>query len=290
MINLQLLKNPQIRIFCSFICLIIFHQIITWNITANIDLITTNLVFYGVIIWLLYKKRTEITLKNHKITQFLGIVLISAIFAKSFFIFLPTDTQFWRVAALISTLGFILIISSWQGLKQFWIEYLILCLMLFPSSILEKFIENEIKLTILTAKFSAFWLHYIGFEVQRHLNTISLPNGSVFVGYSCTGTPMIVLILKLSLLFSIMFPLPWKQKLWVVIAGLGMCFLLGGIRVALLAVIVSDKPTFDYWHGTQGAQIFSTLSMVGFAWLCKYMLDSFNNKDSSSPSDQSSIN
>ncbi len=290
MINLQLLKNPQIRILCSFICLIIFHQVITWKITANIDLITTNLVFYGVIIWLLWKKRTEITLQNNKITQFLGIVLISAIFAKSFFISLPTDTQFWRVSALISTFGFILIIGSWQGLKQFWVELFILCLMLFPSSILEKFIENEIKLTILTAKFSAFWLHYIGFEVQRHLNNISLPNGSVFVGYSCTGTPMIVLILKLSLLFSMMFPLPWKQKLWVVIGGLAMCFLLGGIRVGLLAVIVADKPIFDYWHGTQGSQIFSTLSMVGFASLCKYMLDSFNQKDYSSQNDQSSIN
>ena len=158
------------------------------------------------------------------------------------------------------------------------------------TSILERLIENQIKLTILTAKFSAFLLHYIGFEVHRNLNTIFLPNGSVFVGYSCTGTPMIVLILKLSLLFSIMFPLPWKQKLWVVIAGLGICFLLGGIRVALLAVIVADKPIFDYWHGTQGAQIFSTLSMVGFAWFCKYMLDSFNHKDSSLSNDQSSIN
>jgi cyanoexosortase A len=289
MINLQLLKNPQIRIFCSFIGLVIFHQIITWKITANPDLITTNLVFYGVIIWLLWKNRSEITLESNKIAQFFGIVLISAIVAKSFFI-LPADTQFWRIAAFISSLGFILIVSGWQGLKQFWAELLILCLMLFPSSILEKFIEDEIKLTVLTAKFSSFWLHYLGFEVKRNLNSIALPTGRVLVNYSCTGTPMIVLILKLSLLFGIMFPLPWKQKLWVVICGLGMSFLLGGIRVAILAVVVADPPTFHYWHGTQGAQIFSSLSIVGFAWFCKYMLDSFNHQYSSDQNDQSSIN
>jgi hypothetical protein len=40
-----------------------------------------------------------------------------------------------------------------------------------------------------------------------------------------------------------------------------------------MALVVSDKPAFDFWHGSSGNQIFSTLGILAFGVLANYLIN-----------------
>ncbi|MFP3325509.1 archaeosortase/exosortase family protein, partial [Planococcus sp. SIMBA_160] len=89
----------------------------------------------------------------------------------------------------------------------------------------------------------------IGFDVSQEGVFIYLPDGSVEVLYACTGGPLIGLLLQLTFVLFIIAPLNWKFASKILIGLLSLGFFLGVVRVALLAVVVSDDSAFDYWHG-----------------------------------------
>ena len=100
---------------------------------------------------------------------------------------------------------------------------------------------------------------------------LTLPQGQVSV-YPCTGGPLIVWLLKLSLLIVLVFPLTKFQKLVLASCACSIGFFIGCIRVGLLAVVVNNRNAFDYWHGTQGGQIFLAAAILTFVVLCNWIL------------------
>lgn len=119
--------------------------------------------------------------------------------------------RFLYALPFISGLGLALIASGFRGLKQYTGELITLFFINVPKLLPEWVIY---KLTLLTAKLSAFILWYTGFEVTLSGINVYLPNGSVEVLSGCSGLESISQMLGLAILFLLMFPQNWQQKYW----------------------------------------------------------------------------
>ena len=173
---------------------------------------------------------------------------------------------------MMAVLGLGLLASGIKGLKQYWRELIIVLLLSLPESSFLQIIEELFNITTLTANFAVLLLWYLGFSVSRQGANIFLPNGAVSVAVFCTGISNALLLLKLSVLFILMFPTDWLKKIIVMIGAIFIAFVTSGIRVAVMAVVVSNQEAFKYWHGPQGNQIFATISILIYGLLCRVLL------------------
>jgi cyanoexosortase A len=189
------------------------------------------------------------------------------------------ETELLQLLPLGLALGLGLLASGWRGLGQYWREGLLVLTLAIPAELLLTPIDRLFQIRQITAQIAAFLLYYLGFDaVVRNGITIDLPSGSVTVALYCTGIEAGILLLKLSVIFAVLFALPFSQKLLAPLAAIGAALLISVVRVALLAVVVSNPPVFDYWHGSGGGQIFSTAAILGFGLFCRWILDRYEQQ------------
>ena len=80
-------------------------------------------------------------------------------------------------------------------------------------------------------------------------------------------------MLPLSALLLSFVPLPNQQRLLIPLFSVVLGFLLGVIRVCILTLLIPNQASFDYWHGAQGSQIFSTVAITIFSGYCYWILE-----------------
>lgn len=249
------------------------HLLWTWKISDNFDRMIIDALFWAAIVSLLWRKKDELNLKSDIISSFLGTLLIALVILKSLSLFW-FETTFLRLVPILSFFGVALLASGAKGLKQYWREFLVILLLAFPTGFLNGYLETYTNIEVWTAKVSGFLLWYIGFQAYIEGDTIRLPNGAVEVFYGCTGGQTGLLLLQLSLLFVLTFSLSRRKTLLLPLASVFIAFLMSVIRVGIMAVVVSDRETFLFWHDDPGNSIFSTLAILLFGFLCRYMLQS----------------
>jgi cyanoexosortase A len=271
--------SPTSDRFCLFLSTIGFSIIylnLIWKSTGSIDSLVTDGLFWGAILYLLWRKQQRLNYQSDIVSSFLGFCLIGIILFK-------LVSLFWFESVVISlspicfAIALALIASGVRGLWQYWQELFFSLFLFFPTEAIGHFIDNSIELTGLTAKFSTYVLYYIGFNVANHGREVILflPNIGSFkavVNYPCAGVPMILLMLKLALLLISFFPFSKTESIVIPAIATGLGFILGVIRVCILTLAIPNPPRFDYWHGDSGSQIFSTIGMMIFAIFCHWML------------------
>ena len=273
----KLLQSSKFYLFTITVGLSALQLILTWRMIGDMDPLIIGVLFWGAILRLLWRKQDTLNLESDIFSSFFGTLLIALVLAKSISLFL-FESSFVIVAPIITALGLGLLASGFKGLKQYWRELIIVLLLSLPQSShlpessLFQIIEDFFKVTTLTAQVAVFFLWYLGFEVTRQGANVFLPSGSVLVAPYCTGINAAILLSKLSILFILMFPLDWVKKILVLIGSVFIAFATGVIRVALLAIVVSNKESFAYWHGMEGNHIFATMSILIFGLLCRFML------------------
>ena len=203
-------------------------------------------------------------------SSWLGLLLLFFVIIRPLHLW-HLDLILFRIAPILAGLGLGLLSFGFSGFRQHWRLFLLLCLMLFPFGRIATILEPLLHLSELTATVSAFLLHYIGFPATHYGIFVKLPTGQVSVGYPCTGGPVIISLLRLTLL-SVVLALTWWHRWALVISAIVVGFLTGCIRVALLAVIVHNKELFDYWHGATGGGIFTAFATIIYALLCNWLL------------------
>lgn len=248
--------------------LIVLHLILLWKLTEQTDQLGLSLLFWGVIGFRLWQRRHSLSLDSNWICSGIGLLLIALLLIKSIFLFW-VETSFLRILPGLSAVSLGLLASGWR-LWQFWREFLLLLPLMLPKGLVLQSLETCIGLPMQTmsAQFSTFVLHYLGFTVQRQGIHIVLPNGVVEVMFGCTGIPALFLLLQLGLLFVAYCPLTSRQRIQICFAATGIAFSFSTLRIAFLALIVSEPQSFSYWHGSQGSQIFSSIAIVLFSWFC----------------------
>jgi len=91
---------------------------------------------------------------------------------------------------------------------------------------------------------SWFDLHVLGYHIKTLNTTIYFPeiNGYIEVNGSCSGVKQFYQWTVL----MILFPGPWRQKLWYIPLGILIIHLNNILRIIILSVILENCP--DYWN------------------------------------------
>ena len=223
-----------------------------------------SLLFLFAVGSLTWEKRDSLKFESEMLSGIVGVGLISWVLWQSANL---ADGNTMRLLSFTSALGVALLASGFKGLKQYWQELTILFFLGVPS-VIASFLFD---ISPLTAKFSAFLLHYFGFDVASQGVFINLPNGGVEVTHECSGIDTIIYILSVSILALVMFPVNRSKRFFVPIVGIIIGFVINGIRVAMLAIFAgSDKAAFENWHGGQASYLYGMIGIVLFG--CFYWL------------------
>jgi cyanoexosortase A len=253
------LSNIKMWLFFAAVNFVLWYGVLTHRMKSSDFLITAFFVLTA--FFLLWKKRKDIIIYPQTLASILGFLILIWVLLRGTSIFW-FEQRFLQFLPLIYFLGLALIISGWK-LKLYTRSFLTLFLLSLVGTLkqsIQSFQIGSWNLSELTSQGSAFLLHYLGFNVTHENVYIHLNSGSVEVLYACTGGPIIALLFNLTLGLVLITPISWRL-LWKLLLGIfSLGFFLGVIRVALLAVVVSDEAAFDYWHGEQGNQIFSLIA------------------------------
>jgi cyanoexosortase A len=266
---LKLLQKPKYWLLAIAISLIAIHLTLVSK-TAPTFFLGTSILFWLAVASRIWEKRHTLSLKAGVFSRCLGTTLIVLILFKS----LPLTgyDSFLRLFPLISALGIGLLASGIKGLKQYWQELILLCVLAIPPELIAKPINQLIGVSALTGKFSSFVLLQLGYEVSSQGEFIIQPEGSIWVSPECAGLVTLLWLLQLSALFLAMFPLQWSQKILVPIVAVLTGFVVNGLRIAHLAVLaVSNQEAFNYWH-SENAQIFSLIDVLIIGLFCFFLI------------------
>ncbi|MEG5037641.1 MULTISPECIES: cyanoexosortase A [unclassified Microcoleus] len=256
--------------------LIVLHLTLTSR-TNDTDLFGTMFLFWGVVAFLIWERHESLTFESGIFASFFGSSLIALILLKSSSI--SGYDFFIRATPFLSGISLALLASGTKGLKQYRQELLILGYTAIPPGLIGVFVD----VALLTAKFSAFLLHYLGFEVVRKGVLLILEKGSVEVYHGCSGVNSMLQLLGLALVFLLMFPTTTGQKIILPIVAVITAFVVNSARVGLMAVLVSlsQPEAFKYWHEGNGSVIFSMIAVFIFGLFCWFAIlkDQPQNKE-----------
>jgi cyanoexosortase A len=180
---------------------------------------------------------------------------------------------FWFESALLFllpclfTISIILIFFGIKNILKYAKELFFAIFLFFPTEQFESVIEDLTQITVIIAKSASYLLYYVGFNVVSQGNQVilSLPNLGEFkaiVNYPCAGLPMVLLNLKLALLLISLFSMKKIHRILAPLISVGIGLILGTIRVCIMTLAIPNPTRFDYWHGSEGSQIFSTIGMA----------------------------
>ena len=223
-----------------------------------------SLLFLFAIGSLTWEKRDILKFESEVLPSIVGIALIGWVLWESANL---ADGNIMRLLPFTSALGVALLASGFKGLKQYWQELIILFFLGVPSIIASLLFD----IAPFTAKFSAFLLHYFGFDVVSQGVFINLPGGGIEVTDECSGLDTIIYTLSISVLALVMFPVNRAKRFFVPIVAIIIGFVINAIRVVMLAIFAaSNKAAFDNWHGGQASYLYGMIGILVFG--CFYWL------------------
>lgn len=305
----RVLQEPRLCLGMVLIGLILLQIHLSWKVLGDLDHLIIQVLFWLAVCSLVWQKRASLVLaEDHlpednllednlpedtvhgnnrsakvlakasanvsaNLSASIGAALIALVILKSLSLFWY-ESDFLHLLPLGLGLGLALLASGVKGLGQYGREGLLILTLAFPTEMFQTPIDRFFHVQELTAFLAAFGLYYAGVNLGLRGNVIDLPWGSVEVAHHCTGISAALLLLKLAVLFMVMFPTTSWQKWGLPLAAIGVAFVMSLVRVTLLTVMVQNREVFDYWHGGGGSQIFSTAAILGFGLVCRWVLRS----------------
>jgi cyanoexosortase A len=228
--------------------------------------------FMSLLVWssvsvLLWDKKKQFSPSFSQVSAFLGFAILSALLVAS--VTHPGEKiiGFFPIVAFSS---WVLIFVGPVQFSSYLKEFSILTVFGLPKLVP----ETAFGLAPLTAKFSAFVLHYVASYPVRLVNDIRIqvPHGGVEVVPACSGISLILHMLSISVIFLCLFPAQKRHYILLPLIAATLGFALNGIRVAVLAALSRPEWSshFDYWHSANGASIFVLVALLlyGCIWSC----------------------
>jgi len=275
---LKLVNNSKYWLLGIAACLVTIHFYLSSK-ADDLEAMSLSIIFWGAIISLIWEKKDDLNLESGIFSSLLGsIILILVLFKTTQ---LSSSGLFLQLFPLICGLGLGLIASGVKRLKQYWQEFILLLVLALPgeralSYLFEQLTSVTISedLTTLTAKFAAFTLGILGFQVSLDQTDIILSNTVVNVYEGCSGARGMDFLLRLSILILVMFPTDNLRKILAPVAAILVALIVNGFRVTLMSYLANtgDNQAFDYWHLGNGSQIFGVIAVVIYGFICFLML------------------
>ena len=184
------------------------------------------------------------------------------------------DEAFLRLLPLLSLGSWGLLCYGWQSFQKLAEGFLLFGFLAFPWEIVYVLVD----LSLLTTKLAHLLLHIFGFQSERIGTLLRLGAGSIEVYHGCSGLKMMLQLLGFALIYMVLNPSSLQRNVALILEAITIGFLLNGLRVAMMAILVSlgDEAAFDYWHLGTGSLIFSVIGL-GILGLLGWQIQRWQN-------------
>lgn len=271
--RISLLSPPYLLLVLSAATIAI-HLTIMFKID-NSDRQITSMLYWATAAYLIWERKDKLNFQTGPIACLLGTILLTMLLLKCTGY---CEESFLVIYPFLASIALTAIASGFRGFQAYWREITLLFFAGIPELIVDKLFNPS----PITAKFASSMLWFSGIPVVQKGIYLNLPGGSVQVYSGCSGVVTMTQLLGMSVLFLMVLPLPWKwyQKLIIPVAAVTIAFIVNALRVALMAVLVSQKQmdTFEYWHNGSGSLVFSGIATCLLALLVKLLIELFKSQ------------
>ncbi|MFN5513698.1 MAG: archaeosortase/exosortase family protein [Cyanobacteriota bacterium] len=266
-------------VYCLFVVL---QAVSLWRQNASSTTIFINILLFASGFYYYYQRRHKLRFPFHPTAQLFGGILVGLATIKIFTLHQgEIATFYWAISAPIIVIGISLLAGGFWGVKQFsrlitaGVLYAILTLVAIDLNA-----RNTQWLVDFSARMTSYLLWYLGFNPRVQDNFLLVNEGIVKVNNPCTLIPLIITCVSFVLIIFSFFSFKRKRRILVVclLISAALSFVLSIIRIAVMALVVNDQPSFDYWHGTSGSNLFMIIGLVGCG---SYIISQVQVEDSS---------
>ena len=232
------------------------------------------LLCWCVALAMIWHRRNYINFESNIFSTIVGLVLIIWLLFRGVTADSHSDV-IARMYPLVSVIGIFLLSTKASKIVQYWREILIVSFTGIPSEHIFSFLRLAPIISIMDAKISRLLLWYVGFDVYQKDNLVILPTGSIKIGGACSSLDLLVLLWQCCLVICLCFAIKRNQKillwLWSTLIALGV----NGIRLCLMALLIANdrQEAFHYWHGSAGAEIFTTIAILLLALVYWFLVE-----------------
>lgn len=271
---IQILSDVKAEFAGVAIALISLHLLMYWRFTGNLNYVSIELIGWSAVFYRLWQRRDRIVLRRERGAQLFGWFLIALLLVRGWNL-TSASGSILGLNSLLIGIAMAAIAVGFQQFKHYQREFWMVAMIALPLEQALTLVDRLINSSLLTAKYSFTLMWYCGFLVERQGTLLSLPTGTVNVYPGCSGLEAILVSLKVAFFFLMVYPTRHREKFWVLAIAILSAFIVNGFRIMLLAHLVASHNTagFDYWHGSQGAQFFSMISMFIFSGYCQSLIE-----------------
>ena len=257
-------------LLATWVSLIAINLTLVGRLAENIDETAIQILTWTVAILLVIRNRPNLKFESTPSAIAVGSLLIIWVLIKSLLTRRITDILF-ILTPIMATIGVALIASGWKGLRQYWQPILLAATLGIPTSFLFAAIEKIIPVNVFTAQFANSVLWYGGVKVAQQGIEIFSQYGAVLVARGCAGLPPILMLVRITLMFVLVFPVSRFHMGILFPSAIAIAFIVNSARVALLVIVSLQADSFKYWHTGDGSQIFSVVSVSILLALCNWL-------------------
>ena len=247
---------------------------IYWRCNEDINRVFVLGIIYACFFFKFYQKQNEISFSSSFLSRLIGLLLIflPLLRAKLLLTLLAEEgyllaLPYYSFSFVISIIGYIILTTGFKGVKQFQQElifFVVSVLTPLISTLLKLILTDHNFLTVISAKFTTFFLWYFGFNPTNEGSIVHVNGGSIDVYMGCTGWDLFFLLLQLSFCVLFIFHSSLKNNFLPFLLAFSISFILSIIRLIIMALVVKDDAVFDYWHVGDGSSLFTTAGMILF--------------------------
>lgn len=262
-------KVPVVFYNNQFLLLFIAALLIAFN-WYYADYNSTYLLFWCAAFYIAWQKKDQLDLQSNLLSTVVGLILITWLIFRGAVSEFDSDV-ITRIYPLISIAGICFLTTKTTKIFQHWREILIVAMTGIPWELIFAMTPVVSKVSILDAKIARLMLWYVGFDVQRTGDLVILPKGAIKVASSCSSFDLLGLLWQSAIVLCLCFTIANNKKIILFSCSTLIAFVVNGIRLCLMAVLVANQSNeaFLYWHGDEGAEIFTTaaiLLLAGVYW------------------------
>lgn len=242
-----------------------------WRSVHDVNQFIIQAVFIVGLFWGVHQKQRQLKPDGDLLGNLLGIIIILLVLFRAKYIFFVEASVFAYFSPWLILIGYILLVEGLSGIKKYRREIIVCILIIILSPlmvIITGFLESgeleQFSVEVISAKLTSFMLWYLGFEPTNQGTIVYVNGGAIDIYLGCTAIPLLSELLKIALI-TVLFFRNLCRNFWLLfIMPVIISTVLSIIRLVIMALVVNDEEAFNFWHGIQGGNLFTTLAFVIF--------------------------